>query len=179
VTAYGRLVSRGGGYCRLVLPGWADALDSGYSLRAGGRWNAAASFGALYLNDSVALARLQASHRLARLPYGIEDLDPSEQHDLVSVEVAVLEVLDCVSDAGLQAVGLPDSYPRDPSGKPVPWRECQPVGQAAFDDGTPGLACRSAATGAADSDEELAVFATRSAAVTETARLSFEDWFWA
>ena len=36
--------------------------------------------------------------------------------------------------------------------------DCQPIGQAAFDDGRPGIACRAAATGASWTDEELGVF---------------------
>ena len=177
--AYGLRVARGGDYHRIAQPAWADPLDTSCSLQAGGRWNEAGSFGALYLNDSVPLARLQANDKLAGLPYGMEDLDPSEQHDLVTVDVAELDMLNCITDEGLQAVGLPDSCPRAPGGDEVPWSECQPVGQAAYDDGQPGLAYRSAAIGAAHTDEELAVFDTHSAAVTETHRLTFDDWFWA
>lgn len=177
--AYGLRVARGGEYHRIALPGWSDALDAGHSLRTGGRWNPAGSFGALYLNDSVPLARLQVNHRLAGLPYGVEDLDPTEQHDLVTAAVSELEVLDCVTAEGLRAVGLPETYPRHPNGDAVQWRECQPVGEAAHGDGQPGLTCRSAATGAAHGDEELAVFDTHTAAVSETDRLSFDDWFWA
>jgi hypothetical protein len=38
----------------------------------------------------------------------------------------------------------------------------------------PGIACRSAAPGASDADEELACFV----AVAERRRWSFEDWYW-
>ena len=58
------------------------------------------------------MARAQARHKLAGQPYGIEDLEESEQHDLVDVAVPAGDYLDCVTDAGLEAVGLPDGYPR-------------------------------------------------------------------
>ncbi len=174
---YGQIVPRGGTHYRIALPHWGDALNTDYSKNAGGRWNEPGSFGALYLNDSVPLARLQANHKLAGLPYGAEDLDPFEQHDLVVVDMARRDVLDCVSDDGLQSVGLPDSYPRDAAGDEVSWSTCQPIGRAAYDD-APGIACRSAATGAANADEELVVFDTHSDAVTQTDRLGFNEWYW-
>jgi hypothetical protein len=46
-------------------------------------------------------------HKLRGQPYGVEDLDESEQHDLVSVQVPERDWLDCVSVPGLEAVGLP------------------------------------------------------------------------
>jgi hypothetical protein len=104
------------------------------------------------------MARLQVQHKLSGHPYGVEDLDESEQHDLVDVEVAERDWLDCVTVPGLEAVGLPVTYPRHRNGRPVRHVDCQPVGQAAFDDGQPGVACRSAATGASSTDEELVVF---------------------
>ena len=176
--AYGGSISRVGVHYRIALPHWADALDTGYSQAAGGRWNAAGSFGALYLNDSVPLARLQANHKLAGLPYGAEDLDPSAQHDLVVVGVPQLEVLDCATDSGLQSVGLPISYPDDGGGSEVPWSRCQPIGAAAYADEPAGIACRSAATGAAETDEELVVFDTHTGAITQSDRLGFDDWYW-
>lgn len=133
----------------------------------------------LYLNATVSLARLQVAHKLAGQPYGVEDLDPSEQHDLVHIDVAELTALDCVSDEGLEAVGLPVSYPDDDHGTPVRWPLCQPVGQHAYDDaGTAALACRSAVAAATRADEELGVFDTHLASVTMTGRAAFADWYW-
>jgi RES domain-containing protein len=176
--AYGETASRGGVRYRIALPQWADPLDTRYSQTTGGRWNAAGSFGALYLNDSVPLARLQANHKLAGLPYGPEDLDPTAQHDLVIVDVPELEVLDCATGSGLQSVGLPESYPDDGHGNAVPWRTCQPIGAAAYADEPAGIACRSAATGAARTDEELVVFDTHSGAIAQTDRIGFDNWYW-
>lgn len=177
--AYGRTVRRGGPYNRLAEPAWTDPLDTGYSKTRGGRWNPPGAFGALYLNRDLRVARLQVEHRLAGHPYGVEDLDEAEQHDLVDLDVPEQTWLDCVSDGGLEAVGLPVSYPRHPDGTAVGHPECRPKGQAAFNEGLPGVACRSAAYGAATADEELAVFARAGGPnVAITHRRPFADWFW-
>jgi hypothetical protein len=178
-VAYGRTVRRGGSYNRLADPSWANPLDTSYSQQRGGRWNPPGSFGALYLNRDLRMARLQVLHKLSGHPYGVEDLDEAEQHDLVDVEVAEREWLDCVTAAGLEAVGLPLTYPRHRNGRPVRRATCQPIGRTAFDDGGPGIACRSAATGAPPTDEELGVFdRDPDTGVRMIGRLSFADWFW-
>jgi RES domain len=175
---YGRTVRRGGSYNRLE-PSWANSLDTSFSRERGGRWNPPGSFGALYLNRDLRMARLQVLHKLSGHPYGVEDLDEAEQHDLVDVEVAQREWLDCVTVAGLESVGLPDTYPRHRNGRPVRHATCQPVGQAAFDDQRPGIACRSAAADALSTDEELGVFDREvDTSVQMTGRHPFGEWFW-
>lgn len=175
---YGQTVRRGGPCNRLAEPHWADALDASYSKRAGGRWNAQGSYGVLYLNAAERMARLQVEHRLAGQPYDIEDLEPSAQHDLVEVDVAETDALDLVSAAGLAAVGLPASYPRDALGHPIGHAQCHPIGQAAYDEPLPAIAYRSAATGAGIHDEELAIFDREVAErVTQTGRRTFNDWY--
>ncbi len=177
--AYGRTVRRGGSYNRLAEPSWANPLDTSYSRQRGGRWNPPGSFGALYLNRDLRMARLQVLHKLSGHPYGVEDLDEAEQHELVDVEVAERDWLDCVTAAGLESVGLPDTYPRHRNGRPVRHVTYQPVGQAAFDDQRPGIACRSAATDALTTDEELGVFDREvDASVQMTGRHPFAEWFW-
>lgn len=169
---------RGGACNRLAEPHWADPLDTSYSKRVGGRWNAPGSYGVLYLNTTAQIARLQVEHKLAGQPYDIEDLDPGVQHDLVEVDVAKTDALDLVSAAGLAAVGLPASYPLDALGHPIGHPQCHPIGQAAYDDPLPAIACRSAATGAGADDEELAVFDRNTGALaTQTGRRPFSDWY--
>lgn len=177
--ACGRAVRRGGSYNRLADPSWTDPLDTSYSRVRGGRWNPPGSFGVLYLNRDLRMARLQVQHKLRGHPYGVEDLDESEQHDLIDVEVPERDWLDCVGDQGLEAMGLPASYPRHADGREVEHAECRPVGEAAFDDGQPGVACRSAAEGATPNDEELAVFDRgEGTGVEKTDRRPFGEWFW-
>lgn len=175
--SYGLTLRRGGTYNRLVEPDWADPLDTSHSKARGARWNAAGTFGVLYLNANERVARIQVEHKLAGRPYTVEDLDPAEQHDLVSVIVPSSTRLDCVTDNGLKAVDLPASYPLDRQRRPVGHDLCQPVGQRAFDAGRSGIACRSAATGARPDDEELALFETHTGTVRATGRLGFGDWF--
>ena len=177
--AYGQTIRRGGSYNRLAEPSWADPLDASYSQQRGGRWNAPGSFAVLYLNRGLRGARLQVQHKLRGHPYGVEDLDEAEQHDLVGVEVPERDWLDCVTVPGLEAVGLAATYPRHRNGRPVRHVDCRPIGGGAFEDGRPGIACRSAATGTLPADEELAVF-DRGAdtGVRMTGRQPFADWYW-
>jgi hypothetical protein len=176
-VSHGLTVRRGGAYNRLAEPDWVDPLDTSYSKDRGGRWNPPGSFGVLHLNPDERMARVQVAHRLAGRPYGIEDLDPAEQHDLVTVELPRAVRLDCVTDKGLTAVGLPTSYPLDSGGSPVGYDLCRAVGQQAYEAGRTGIACRSAARGAESDDEELAVFDTHTDSVKFTGRRPFSDWF--
>jgi RES domain len=176
-VAYGQTVRRGGACNRLAEPHWADPLDTEFSKQHGGRWNAPGAYGVLYLNANLVVARAQVEHRLAGHPFDIEDLDPVTQHDLVEVDVQEIDALDLVTDDGLQAVGLPAGYPLDAHGNAVTHSQCHPVGQAAYDEPLPAIACRSAAAGAAITDEELAVFDRDGAIVTQTARRAFTDWY--
>lgn len=176
---FGQAVERSGEYNRLAEPDWTDPLDTSYSQARGGRWNAPGAFACLYLNDTVAEARIQVLHKLAGLPYGPEDLDPDQQHDLVRVEIPTARYLDCVTDAGLALVGLPRTYPRYGNNRPVGHHACQRVGQQAWANDLPGIACRSAAAGAAKTNEELCFFARSDhPRPTVTGRTPFADWWW-
>jgi hypothetical protein len=175
-VSYGQTVRRSGAYNRLAEPSWADPLDTSYSKREGGRWNPPGIFGALYLNRDVRMALLQVQHKLADYPYDVEDLDPSEQHDLVEVQVGDCDPLDCVTADGLQAVGLTDHFPLDDD-DPLPHWICQEIAVAAYQENLPGVACRSAATDATSTDEELAVFDHEVGLVTQTGRRPFSDWY--
>jgi RES domain-containing protein len=159
---------------RVADPDWADPLDGGFAARHGGRWNPPGSFPVVYLNADVATARRNVDRLLAGQPYGPEDLDPAEAYILVEAEAPRAGYVDVVTAAGLRACGLPESYPRDADGAVVDHATCRPIGVAAHEAGLPGIACRSAAPGASDADEELACFV----AVAERRRWSFEDWYW-
>jgi hypothetical protein len=61
----------------------------------------------------------------------------------------------------------------------VRYAACQPIGRSAFEAGRPGIACRSAATGASEADEELGVFdRVVATSLRMTGRQKFADWFW-
>jgi hypothetical protein len=171
-----RHVARGGPYVRVADPDWHDPLSPEHARRRGARWNPPRSFGVVYLNDSVDLARAQVRHRLE--PRGIrpEDLDPELGPLLVHTRVPDGDYVDAVSDDGLQELGLPATYPVDERGAAVAHAVCQSIGQAAWDASEPGIACRSAARSAPPGAEELAFFARRRLRVAR--REPFVDWYW-
>lgn len=170
-----RHLRRGGAYVRVADPSWNSPLDARYSRRLGGRWNAPGSFDVVYLNRSVDVARAQVRHKLE--PRGIrpEDLSPERGPALVHTEVPEDTYVDAVSAAGLRSLGLPASYPLDGAGREVPHAVCQPIGQAARDEGERGIACRSAAARPSPG-EELAYFP--GARLTALRRQPWTEWFW-
>ena len=171
-----RHVARAGPYVRLADPDWPDPLSADHARRRGGRWNAPGSFGVVYLNSSVDLARAQVRHRLE--PRGIrpEDLDPELGPMLAHTRVPDGDYVDAVSAEGLGELGLPATYPVDGRGTAVPHAVCQPIGQRAWDGGEPGIACRSAARAVPPGAEELAFFARRRLRLVRSE--PFVDWYW-
>lgn len=167
-------VARGGPYYRVADPAWDDPLDGRHAAAHGGRWNPPGSFPVVYLNRAVDTARRNVDRLLAGQPYGPEDLVPDEAYVLVEADVPRARYLDVVTEDGCAACGLPTAYPRYADGTPVEHARCHPIGVAAHDAGLPGVACRSAAPGAAAGDEELACFT----AVAETRRWAFDTWYW-
>ncbi len=92
---------------------------------------------------------------------------------LVDVAVPDGEAADAYTDDGLVSFGLPNSFPRDARGDPIPHRVCQPLGRAAFDAGLDGVDCRSAADGGV---RELAWF-PRDRTAQEVTRRAFDRWW--
>ncbi len=167
---------RGGRYFRVADPTWADPLDGDFSELRGGRWNAPGFFAVVYLGADLAVARANVRRKLAGLPYGPEDLEPEEGPVLVTTGVPIDDYVDVVTDEGCRAAGLPESYPQD-EGRIVDWKKCQPIGQEAWEQGRPGIACRSAAPGIGRAGEELAWF-QRARSLEAGEIKAFEDWFW-
>jgi hypothetical protein len=172
-----RHVRRGGDYLRVADPDWEDPLDGGFAAISGGRWNPAASFPVVYLCATVEVARANVHRKLDDQPYGPEDLEPDAAPMLVSTLVREDRFVDALTDRGCRSLGLPASYPLDSHGRTIGHRRCQPIGQAAWDDGEPGIACRSAAAGSPRGGEELAFFARRRR-LRPSQSMPFEDWFW-
>ena len=173
-----RHLRRGGRYLRVADPDWEDPLDGRYAARRGGRWNPPTSFPVVYLCASVAVARANVYRSLAGLPYGPEDLEPERGPMLVSTTVAEARYVDAVTRRGLESLGLPATYPRTRSGRPVLHRRCQPIGLAAWEAGERGIACRSAAPTAPVGGEELAWFDRGGRGLGLESVIRYEDWFW-
>ena len=161
-----------GEHFRIADPDWADPLDTSYGAHDGQRWNPA-GLECLYLNSNLATARANVARRFDRLPYGPEDLDPATAPQLVTVDVPAGRAADAHTDEGLSAAGLPVSYPLDSDGQLIGHTVCQPIGQAAFDEGLDGIDCRSAAPGGT---RELAWF-PRGVKLQPRSRQPFEQWW--
>jgi RES domain-containing protein len=172
-----RTAERGGSYVRVADPDWDDPLDGGYAERAGGRWNAPGSFPVVYLCATVAVARALVLGRLEGQPFGPEDLYPDSAPVLADAAVPRDRYVDAVTARGCRSAGLPATYPLDSRGRRVGWSRCRPIGQRAWEDGYPGIACRSAAPEAPQGGEELAFFARRRKLRAGRTR-RFDDWFW-
>ena len=171
-----RTIVRGGRYLRVADPDWEDPLDGREAAIGGGRWNPPESFPVVYLCRTGTVARANVYRLLAGQPYGPEDLRPGAGPVLVATRAPEGRYMNAVTDAGLAAVGLPRSFPRDGRGRIVPHRRCQPIGERAHERGLPGVAARSAAPTAPAGGEELAYFGGRR--LRRGAITDFEEWFW-
>lgn len=171
-----RHVEQRGLYFRVADPQWQDPLDGSHSATAGGRWNAPGSFAVVYLCGTRDVARGIVLRRFEDDPYGALDIPPEQRPRLVETDVPRSQFVDVVTDAGCRAAGLPSTYPRDAGGVEVGWDRCRPIGQAAWDQDEPGIACRSAAAMPQDRCEELAWF-DRGDPLTALGRRSFDEWF--
>ncbi|MHB8288276.1 MAG: RES family NAD+ phosphorylase [Acidimicrobiales bacterium] len=175
------VIDRGGEYYRIADPGWDGPLDGSYSMRFGARWNAAGSFPVTYLNADLGTARANARHflteKLRGQPFAAEDLECSELPVLISLDVPDRRYLDVVERDAIVLNGLPRTYPADGMGNVVAWDVCQPVGQRAWDDAHPGIACRSAAAHAPSDGEELAWFDRHEVELQLKQTLSFDEWY--
>lgn len=138
-------LAEGWTWWRIADPAWKDPLDSSFAAKRGGRWNPPASFRTLYLNEDMATARLNLRAFIARWPYEPEDLRPDTGPILVGATLPrAQDVCDVHTPAGVRSAGLPATYPRDRSGRLVPWSQCQPVGARSKKLGLRGVRARSA-----------------------------------
>jgi hypothetical protein len=171
-------LSDGHSWLRVADRAWHDPLDPSYAGVHGGRWNPPDSFPTLYLNEDLPTARAQITALLAGSPVQPEDLD--DGFDLVVVTLPrSQDVADAVSDAGLERLGLPDTYPRFRNGRPVRHDVCQPIGASVHDTGLRGVRARSALV-EDGSGRELAWFPARETSrATSVRRLVFRHWWYA
>lgn len=166
--------SRQGRYWRVADPSWRDPSDTSYSNAHGGRWNVAGQFGALYLNRDIAVAAANARWRYRNRAIKLFDLRPSERPILVPFDITPSQVVDAVSDAGVQAAGLRLSYASLADHAP-----CQAMAAQAVREGLDGVASRSAAEATATSwiGEELALFDTQPLPKPAGRALTFAKWY--
>lgn len=163
-------------WLRVADPDWADPLDPTYAAELGGRWNPPGTFPTLSLNEDLATARFQVVKLLEGTPVQPEDLGSG--FDLVTGTLPRAQVVaDAVSDDGLEALGLPITYPRHGNGRPVGHDVCRAAGVEIHDSDLRGVRARSAATDDG-SGHELAWFpARRSSRAHLVERRAFRDWW--
>jgi RES domain-containing protein len=173
-----RTLRRGGAYLRVADPGWRDPLDGSYAQARGGRWNPPRSFPVVYLCATVPVARAVVLGKLDGQPFGPEDLDPATAPVLITASVPDGRYVDVITSSGCASVGVPETYPKDRAHRRIGWERCQPIGEAAWEAGAAGIACRSAAPKAPPGGEELAWFQRSRRRLRRRRTRSFDDWFW-
>ena len=166
-------------WLRIADVAWDNPLDPSFAAVVGGRWNPPASFPVLYLNEDVVTARLNLRAFIANWPYGPEDLRDMAGPVLVSATLPRHQkVADVHTPGGVEAVGLPATYPHDLEGKVVPHEICQPIGMRIRAAELRGVRCRSARS-PSRAERELAWFPATSRSVARLiATLSYVEWYW-
>lgn len=164
-------------WLRVADSAWDDPLDPTFAQSHGGRWNPKASFPTLYLNEDLPTAKAQIHQMLEGSPVAAEDLD--ERYVLITATLPSRQVVaDAVTGLGVQALGLPQTYPLDASERVVSQETCQPIGAEIKEKGLRGVHARSAAT-PDGSGRELAWYparrSSRAAAVGDP--IPFSGWW--
>lgn len=171
-----RHLERGGPHFRVADPDWETPLDGSYAAKRGARWNGPNSFPVVYLFGTVELARSFVIAKHQGLAYSVLDFLPERRPVLAQTEVPKDRFVDVVTDRGCMAATLPPTYPLDEDRRKIGWGRCRPIGQAAWDQGEPGIVCRSSTARDGDPGEELAWF-QRERCLPLSVVFTFEAWF--
>jgi hypothetical protein len=136
----------------------------------------------LYLCRDLLVAAANARKNFEGEIHSLYDLNPEFRPMLLEFSLGRApghRFVDAVSNAGLSALGLPESYPLSASGAKLPHARCRAVGFAAYESDEAGIACRSAAesTGASWVGEELAVFDRATGLAAPGKRRGFAAWY--
>lgn len=166
-------------WLRVADPAWSNPLDPSFAAAAGGRWNPHDSFPVLYLNEDIVTARLNLRSFISAWPYEPEDLRNDTGPLLVGATLPRRQqVADVHTPAGVKAVGLPKTYPRDLDGHTIGHEFCQPIGVRVKAEELRGVRCRSARS-PGGAGRELAWYpATSRSIARRTATTSYIDWYW-
>jgi hypothetical protein len=133
-------------WLRITRPHYVDPFDPTFAQRRGGRWNPPDSWPTLYLNDDLATVHAQVRHLFVGRGIEPDDLDDDAPIRLAAATLPRRQrAADVVTSAGVDAVGLPASYPLDERGGDIPHEFTQAIGVDVHDAGLRGVLCRSAA----------------------------------
>jgi hypothetical protein len=129
----------------------------------------------LHLNRDHRTASANARRWLAdQGALDVLDLRPEARPVVVPVTFETTSLVNAVTDAGLEALALPTSYPHR-----SPRSRCQPIGAALHAAGERGIACRSAAECSGPGryiGEEAALFEGR-VTVSCGEEVPFAEWY--
>ena len=164
---------------RIAERSWSNPLDPAWSRRAGGRWNPPNRIATLYFNEDRVTARLNLRAFIARWPYEPEDLRADTGPVLVGATLPrEQQVADIHTPEGVQAAGLPKTYPRDHKGVVIGHERCQSIGLKVKLAGLRGIRSRSAQARHGEG-RDLAWFpATARSVAKQTEYLLFDEWYW-
>jgi hypothetical protein len=133
-------------WLRITRPHYSDPFDPTFAQRRGGRWNPPESWPTLYLNQDLATVHAQVRHLFAGRGIEPDDLDDDAPIRLAAATLPQRQrAADVVTSDGVDAVGLPPSYPLDERGDEIPRETTQAIGVEVHDAGLRGVLCRSAA----------------------------------
>jgi hypothetical protein len=133
-------------WLRITRPHYGDPFDPTFAQRRGGRWNPPESWPTLYLNHDLATVHAQVRHLFVGRGIEPDDLDDDAPIRLAAATLPQRQrAADVVTVDGVDAVGLPVSYPLDERGDEIPHETTQAIGVAVHDAGLRGVLCRSAA----------------------------------
>ena len=161
---------------RLADPSWTSPLDTSHAESNGGRWNSPGSHATLYLCADVATAAAQIA-RLLQGTFLVEEDLRDDAYLLVPVTLPRgLSAADAHSERGLQALGLPTTYPHTATGAVVSHTRCQPIGDEVARQGLGGVHACSATPGAHPHHRELAWFPKPGERATASDPLPYLTW---
>jgi hypothetical protein len=131
----------------------------------------------MYTFLSTQLARQWVSAAFA--PYTLEEVQPENLPDLLVLDLELDNVADLTSNAGLEEVGLPSTYPVGYTTVSA-WTVTQTVGATIHDEGHTSILTRSATatewSGQVEAWAEIAVFTDQAPKSTLTERVPYGDW---
>lgn len=116
---------------------------------------------------------------VAQWPYSPEDLRDDEAPVLVETFLPRGQtVADAHTPEGVEALGLPATYPFDEAGTVLVHDVCQPIGAAVAAAGLRGIRCRAARL-PLGAGRELAWFPATARSRAKVGRtFAFSEWFW-
>jgi len=164
-------------WLRVADATWDDPLDPTFAKHHGGRWNPKGSFPTLYLNEDLHTAKAQIHKMFDGSPVAPEDLD--DGYVLIAATLPSRQlVAEAVTISGVQALGLPGTYPLDATGQTVSQETCQPIGADIKKKGLRGVRARSAAT-PDGTGRELAWYPARSSSMATAIGdpIPFSQWW--